>query len=113
MKDIFGDPLPEEEVEIREKKPKAITPFDWIKYIQTGQLSSKLESYLSNDLNSDFQGYVPFIINRGLSLHPDTLIPAVEANMYSHLDVAMQFDFLFSDIKKKRDAMYLGQKRTR
>ena len=105
--DIFGDPIQEESVETTEKKPKSVSPFDWIKFIQTGKPTKQLASYLDNcqtivnEQNFNCQGYVPFIVNRGLALHPDTLLSAVEINMFSHLDIDMQFAFLKADISKK------------
>ena len=38
--------------------------------------------------------YPPYIINRLLSYHPDSIMCANEMNMYPELDKKMQFDYL-------------------
>ena len=46
--------------------------------------------------------YNAFIINRGLSFFPDTVLYANEMNLNHHLDSRLQYDFLINIIKKKK-----------
>ena len=46
--------------------------------------------------------YNAFIINRGLSFFPDTVLYANEMNLNHHLDSRLQYDFLINMIRKKR-----------
>ena len=46
--------------------------------------------------------YSPFMVNRGLSYFPDTILYANEMNLNHHIDSRLQFDFLINIIKKKR-----------
>lgn len=48
------------------------------------------------------KGYVPFIINRGLSYFPDTVLFANEMNQRHQLDKAMQFYYLKGGIRKRK-----------
>lgn len=43
--------------------------------------------------------YVPFIINRGLSQHADTILYANEMNLYWGLDNKLQYDYLLNSIR--------------
>lgn len=46
--------------------------------------------------------YVPFMINRGLSYFPDTILYANEMNRSAHLPKDMQFDFYRISIPKRK-----------
>jgi hypothetical protein len=46
--------------------------------------------------------YAPFIINRCLSGHIDTVLFANEMNMNSHLDKDMQYSFFLNTIRKRK-----------
>lgn len=46
--------------------------------------------------------YVPFMVNRGLSYHYDTVMFANEMNRNYHLDKKMQYAFYLSAISKKK-----------
>jgi hypothetical protein len=46
--------------------------------------------------------YAPFIINRCLSSHIDTVLFANEINMNSHLDKDMQYSFFLNTIRKRK-----------
>lgn len=48
------------------------------------------------------KGYVPFIINRGLSYFPDTILYANEMNQRAATDKAMQFSYLKESIRKRK-----------
>lgn len=46
--------------------------------------------------------YIPFIVNRILSYHPDALMPAQMLNMYADLPKRMQYDFLRLTLNKRK-----------
>lgn len=46
--------------------------------------------------------YVPFMVNRGLSYFPDTLMFANEINMHASIDKKMQYAFYLNGISKKK-----------
>lgn len=68
-----------------------LSPFEYIKTINSK--SEKIE---------DLDGYVPFIVNRGMSYTIDTVLFANEVNMNSHIDANLQYDFYFYGIPKKK-----------
>ena len=46
--------------------------------------------------------YVPFLINRGLSFYPETILHANFLNSQHHLDRILQYKYYLSAIKKKK-----------
>jgi hypothetical protein len=53
--------------------------------------------------------YVPFLINRGMSFYPETILHANFLNSNSHLDRILQYKyFLYSVKKKKRFSKWLS-----
>ena len=46
------------------------------------------------------EDYVPFLVNRSLSYHLDTILHANEMNMRGSLDKEMQYDYLFNSVRK-------------
>jgi len=54
------------------------------------------------DEEYDERGYVPFLVNRGLSYLPDTIMQANEMNRYGSLRKRMQFDFLRHSIRSRK-----------
>jgi hypothetical protein len=48
------------------------------------------------------KAYNPFMINRSLSYHYDTVLLANEMNQRSFLDKKLQFDFLINTVRKKK-----------
>ena len=72
-----------------------ITPFDFINAIShTKQDLTELENWESQ--------YKSYVINKGLSFYPDTVIQANEMNSRPHLDKRMQFNFLINIIRSKK-----------
>jgi hypothetical protein len=72
-----------------------MTPFDFINAIN---LTKK-------DLFEDPQAekdYVPFLVNRGLSYFPDTVLYANEMNRNSGIPKDWQFSFFLNTIPKKK-----------
>ena len=68
-----------------------MSPFEIIKAI-----SSTKKDILENE--KDYNG---FMINRGLSYFPDTVIYANEMNKFHHLDSRLQYSFLINIIRKR------------
>ena len=54
------------------------------------------------DEEHDEKGYVPFLVNRGLSYFPDTIMQANEMNRHGSLRKRMQFDFLRHSIRSRK-----------
>lgn len=75
---------------------KKLNPFDFIKSIneKTGNMME-----VSPDCEKD---YVPFIVNRGLSYSPDTLLYANEINCVPLADKRMQYDYLYHSVRKRK-----------
>ena len=72
-----------------------ITPFDFINAIShTKQDLTELENWESQ--------YKSYVINKGLSFYPDTVIQANEMNSRPHIDKRMQFNFLINIIRSKK-----------
>ena len=93
INDVFGQQ--EEVVEEKIEKIAALSPFDFVNAI----------NYNKNDLMVDEwaeKQYVPYIVNKGLSYGPDTVIPANEMNSRTHLDKKLQFHFLINIIRPKK-----------
>ncbi len=48
------------------------------------------------------KGYPPYIINKCLAYHTDTVLYSNEMNKYSHLDKKMQYDFYINSLKPRK-----------
>ena len=68
-----------------------MNPFELIKSI-----SSTKKDILENE-----KDYIAFMVNRGLSYFPDTVIYANEMNKFHHLDSRLQYHFLINTIRKR------------
>ena len=60
-------------------------------------LSNKKE-YLIKEDEGLLSNYSPFVINRFLSQHIDSLLYANDMNFHHHLDKKMQYDFFFNSL---------------
>lgn len=69
-----------------------MTPFDYLNNINQGQTGSTL----------DTSDYVPFMINRGLSYHQDTILLANEMNRYPNTPHKMQYDFFKNSVRPRK-----------
>jgi hypothetical protein len=72
-----------------------MTPFDFLNAIN----ENKKDLFQDPQAEKD---YTPFMINRGLSLFPDTILYANEMNMNVLIPTKWQFDFLKNSIPKKK-----------
>lgn len=93
VNDVFGKI---EEVKVIETyKAPSISPFDFINAI----------NYSKDDLIVDDwseKQYAPYLVNRGLSFGPDTVIAANEMNSRPHLDKKLQYQFLINSVRPKK-----------
>lgn len=70
-------------------------PFDILKAIT---LTKTLD-----DVNDEFEtAYIPFLINKGLSLYYDTIMYANVMNMNGHIPLRQQYDFYVHTIKPRK-----------
>jgi hypothetical protein len=72
-----------------------MTPFDFINAINLTK-KNLFEDPLAH------KDYVPFIVNRGLSYFPDTVLYANEMNRNSGIPEDWQFSFFLNSIPKKK-----------
>lgn len=70
--------------------------FDYLNAINTTKKDLMKEDPLSE------KDYVPFMINRGLSYFPDTIMYANEMNKYASAPKDWQFAFYLNSIKPKK-----------
>jgi hypothetical protein len=71
----------------------SIGPFDIIKSV-----SFTKERIIDSENESE---YKPFIVNRGLSYFPDSIMYAQDMNVNAHLDPKLQYDYLFHGLRKR------------
>lgn len=76
-----------------------MTPFDYIKAISESKHNLMVGT--DNDELAE-KDYEPFIINRGLSFFPDTILYVNEMNSRSSLDKLPQFLFLLNSIRPRK-----------
>jgi len=72
-----------------------VSPFDWINSITTSKKNLI-------DEGEPESSYNPFMVNRGLSYFPDTILYAAEINMLPHLDKKLQYEFHLHAIRQKK-----------
>jgi len=68
-----------------------MNPFELIKSI----------SNTKKDILENEKDYNAFMVNRGLSYFPDTVIYANEMNKFHHLDSRLQYSFLINIVRKR------------
>ena len=61
--------------------------------------SKDVSDVTANDIDVD---YVPFVVNKTLSYHPDSLIYANEMNQRQHLDKQLQFQFYLNSLRPRK-----------
>jgi len=67
-------------------------PFDYL-----NSINNTKKHILEEEKN-----YAPFMINRGLSYFPDTVLFANEMNINHHLDNELQYNFLINIVRKRK-----------
>lgn len=73
------------------------SPFDYLNAINITK-----EDIIGESPSDEEKDYTPFMVNRGLSYFPDTVLFANEMNRYHQLDNKMQFDFLRTVVRKRK-----------
>ena len=71
-----------------------MNPFDFVNSITYSKTD------IMNDINE--KEYAPFLVNRSLSYHQDTLLYANEMNRLHHASKHMQFSFYLNSIKSRK-----------
>lgn len=72
-----------------------MSPFDHLNAINDTKQNLIVDEITEKEYN-------PFMVNRGLSYFPDTVLFANEMNLVPHLDKKPQFDFLINTIRKRK-----------
>jgi hypothetical protein len=72
-----------------------MNPFDYLNAINVTK-----KDIMVDDISE--KAYTPFMVNRGLSYFPDTILFANEMNINHHVDHRLQFDFFINIINKKK-----------
>lgn len=72
-----------------------MNPFDFVKSI-----NNKTGNLIDSDPEVE-KDYNPFLVNRALSNFPDTVLCANAMNTSHHLSKKMQYDYLYTCIKRK------------
>jgi len=72
-----------------------MSPFDYLNAINYSKKEIMVDDISENNYNS-------FMVNRGLSYFPDTVLAANEMNRYHHIQNRLQFDFLINIIRKRK-----------
>jgi hypothetical protein len=73
-----------------------MSPFDFINAINLTKKDLFVEDPLAK------KDYIPFIVNRGLSYFPDTVLYANEMNFHCSIPEDWQFYFFLNSISKKK-----------
>jgi len=72
-----------------------MSPFDFLNAINDTKIDIMVDDIAENQ-------YPPYMVIRGLSYYPETVMQANEMNQNYHLDSRLQFDFLINSISRKR-----------
>jgi len=72
-----------------------MNPFEYLNSINTSKKDIMVDDIAEANYNS-------FMVNRGLSYFPDTVLFANEMNINHHIDHRLQFDFFINIVKKKK-----------
>lgn len=75
------------------------SPFDYVNSIN--ETKQNMMRGTSNDRLME-SGYVPYIANRALSYHFDTVLIANMVNQYHQLDKRPQYEFLLNTVRRGR-----------
>ena len=76
-----------------------MSPFDFI-----NSVSHNKKDLIGESNNPDLAEklYQPFLVNRGLSYFPDTILSANEMNLHSITDNSLQYYFFLNTIKPRK-----------
>ena len=82
------------------------SPFDFLNSI------NNTKEDLIGDSEANEKDYIPFLVNRGLSYFPDTILMANLMNQYGHLDKKLQYSYYLNGIKKRNRYAKWGKTET-
>ena len=73
-------------------------------FVYVDSVSSSKKNLMRGSANDELaeKGYKPFLTNRSLSYHQDTVLYANEMNMRPHLDNLLQYEFLLNSLRKRK-----------
>jgi hypothetical protein len=71
-------------------------PFDYI-----NSISFKKNNLMEDNLEAE-KDYPAFMVNRGLSLYPDTVLQANEMNMRAGLDSKLAYEYYLNSIRPRK-----------
>lgn len=74
-------------------------PFDYVININSSKVNMMRDS--ENDALAE-KGYTPFLTNRSMSYHYDTVLIANIANQWAHVDNRPQYEFYKAAVKHKK-----------
>lgn len=74
-------------------------PFDYINSISYNKKNVMRET--DNDELAE-KGYVPFLVNRGMSYYPDTIFYSNEMNMRPSLDNKLAYEYYLNSIRPRK-----------
>ena len=72
-----------------------MNPFEYLTAINDTKKDIMVDDIAEKEYNA-------FIINRGLSMYPDTILFANEMNIHHNLDHRLQYDFFINIIRKNK-----------
>lgn len=72
---------------------------EFLKAINTSKTNPIREAYDPSEAEKE---YKPFIINRFMSYHIDTILFANDMNMFSNLDPQMQFEYYLHAVRNRK-----------
>ena len=72
-----------------------MNPFEYLNAINHTKQNVMVDDLAEKSYNS-------FMVNRGLSYFPDTVLMANELNQHAHIDNRLQFDFFINIVRKKK-----------
>lgn len=75
---------------------KKLSPFDFVNAI------SYTKEPLMDDPEVYEKDYVPYIVNRSLSYHLDSILYANDMNMFHRLDKPLQFSYLLHSLRARK-----------
>ena len=78
----------------KNQKKMTSNPFDWITAI------SQTKTELMNETTEN--QYNAFMVNKGLSYFPDTILYTNEMNCMHYMDNRLQFDYLINSIRSRK-----------
>lgn len=97
---LLGLPVSEEKIQETEIKPEKISKpnvFDFM-----NDLSKEKKNLLGKDFEMYEKFYNQFMINKGFSYHPDTILHAAEMNLRQNVSVSMHNKYFLEAIKPRK-----------